>query len=90
MPPPLKRDTLPVDCDTTTTRQAVVSERAAAAACRAPSPGGRFGASFSGLRNVPADMMTPSPLIMNAPSIVENSFTVSSRLGSRMFFSSSL
>ena len=48
MPPPLKREMLPVDWDTTTARLAVICESAAAAACRAPRPGGRLGASFSG------------------------------------------
>jgi hypothetical protein len=88
-PPALKRLSVPVDWDTTTAIEPVMAVKAAAAACRAPSPEGRFTVVFSGLRNVPADMITPSPRTMKAPSMVENSLSVSPRLGSRTFFSSS-
>ena len=56
----------------------------AAAWWRAPSPGGRSAGTVRGSRYVPADCTMPLRLMMNAPSIVENSLIVLRTAGSRI------
>ena len=69
--------TAPVDSLIVIAMLFVAAVMAAAAAWRVPSPCGSSSATSFGSRFVPAESMVPVPFIMNAPSIVENSFTVS-------------
>ena len=76
--------------ETTSEMQSAATLMAAAAACRLPRPLGRLWLLSVAWIRLPADSTTPSPRMMKAPSIEENSFTVSSMKGLRMLRSSSL
>jgi len=67
----------------------LLTEIAAAAACRLPKPLGKVCSLSVAWIRLPAESTTPSPRITNAPSIAENSLIVSSSRGSRTFRSPS-
>ena len=76
--------------ETTSEMQFAMSEMEYAAAWRAPSPPGSCNLKSGVWISDPADSKIPPPSMINAPSMREYYFTVSSMKGFRMFRSSGL
>ena len=88
--PRLQTRTSPVDSDNEMAMLFVLAVVAAAAACRAPSPCGNRSPARAGRSVAQAETITPLPLMMNAPSSLAISLTVSRMVSSRMLRSFSV
>lgn len=71
MDPLRKTVTVPVDWLTVIAMAWVCAVIEAAVWCRAPKPCGKLEEADFGIRYVPAVITTPSPWMMNAPSIAQ-------------------